>query len=194
MDGIEPYAKITGTSLAEGPWGRQNWAQQLEKSAKSNIEFLVRERESKNDFTMLAWLYIASTESSQISNPGSWGLTIKLVKKNFIPFIRLKFVQRPTPSVQGLAFDGLETNTWNFLAITFDPLTQVATLWANDQLVGSLKTNIYKLVYENHLWIGAKVKDVNSQHLKMRISCVQFFTASLTKEAMAKTKFVCKGL
>lgn len=194
MDGREPHSRINDTTLAEGPWGRKNWSQQLNKSPNSYIKFLVWEGPGgTNSFTMLAWLYIASANPAQASKPGSWGLSMNLVFEGRLPFITLQFAPKPLPSEQKLIYEGLEKKCWNSIVITFDSKKELATLWVNDLLVESVKTTLYTLVFLKRLWIGSKVENIDSPHLTMRVSCVQFFTVTLTRAAMERTKFVCKG-
>lgn len=200
MDGNEPQSQINGTTLAEGPWGRSNWSQQLYKSPNSYMKFQVMEREDKNDFTILAWLYIATAASrpSQASKPWSFGLNMNLSFEGGISdkkaFIKLLFAPRPPQSKKVLAYDGLEKNLWYYVGITFNQKKELSTLWVNDQPVGSAKTSIFDLIFSKRiLWIGSKIENVDSPHLKIRLSCVQFFTATLTREAMARTRSVCRG-
>ena len=195
MDGIEPSTTLNGTLLTVGPWGRKDWARQMSDSPTSYIKFPVHERGGTNDFTILSWLYIEASSSQSPNNPGGWGLTIALdyvIGK--LPLLHLRFIPKPSSSPQSLLYDGLEPNEWNFVGITFDPIKQLSALWVNDQLVGSLKSTIYDLVFKNSLWLGSRVQNMDSRYLRGRIACVQFFTAMLTKEAMDKTKYVCRGI
>ena len=184
--------RVSGATLAVGPWGQADGSYQFSGTATSYVEIPNTQGQLldfRRSVSILAWIYWEGKPGPIVNyHSNGFGVHLWATGQNQL-FAR--FVKRNGDLSKPLTFSGLQMKSWQYVGCSYNYITGEAKLWLNSKAVIEVKLEIFEIQTQFDIRIGARLND--QRFFKGRIACVQFYPSALTGAEIAQVKDVCKG-
>ena len=179
-------AVFSDITLAPGPFGNPNGSLFLGTS-NSHMELENRgEIDTRFSISVFAWVHISNSSTGQIID---YGCSMTVFHSTL--GVEALFKERGSSKSYLLHKSGvLKANSWNFIGVTYDYFSGIATMWVNENIV-MRKFLFAKMELATHGNIIVGASKNRKMQFRGRISCLQFYEQALSVDQIMKVKIRC---
>lgn len=174
---------------APGPNGKPGGALKFPRSRTGYIEFPNNGKlDTKNSITITAW--VKPDGPGKIIEYKPRGVTFGIRSRDVLYARLIRRNGRPTKTVQTRR-RGIALRKWNYIALTYDQRSGIATIWRNSRPSAFQKLGWIRLATKNPLRVGGASR--GRRPFRGSITCLQVYKDALTGPQIKSVQNICFG-
>ena len=174
--------------FAPGPYGNPNGSFFFNGDESSYVELKnTGELDARFSISVFAWVHLDS------GNGPIFEYGCSLSVSHLTLGVEVRYMNRKTSKFYLLQKENiLVANAWNFIGTTYDYLTGIATVWANNNTVMLRYIGVkMELATQSDVRVGASSKQ--EKNFRGRITCLQFYDQALSVDHIIEVKGRCNN-
>ena len=179
-------AVLSDITLEPGPFGNPSGSLSLGTS-NSHVELENRgEIDTRFSMSVFAWVHLSNSSTGQIIDHGC-----SMTVFHSTLGVEVLFKERESSRSYLIHKKGvLKENSWNFIGVTYEYYSGMATIWVNDNIV-MRKIVLAKMELATHENVIVGALRNRKMQFRGRISCLQFYDQALSVDQIMKAKIRC---
>ena len=179
-------AVLSDITLQPGPFGNPSGSLFLGTS-NSHVELENRgEIDTRFSMSVFAWVHLSNSSTGQIIDHGC-----SMTVFHSTLGVEVLFKERESSRSYLIHKKGvLKENSWNFIGVTYEYYSGMATIWVNDNIV-MRKIVLAKMELATHENVIVGALRNRKMQFRGRISCLQFYDQALSVDQIMKAKIRC---